>query len=153
MALKSNPRDKKIECGKTSAPASVPIDCGDAPIDATGKGNNPASAKKGSSDRKVKLWIRLSAFALTVITLSWFFEGTRQIQEGPTVSGFSFLFFGTTLTVFLLFVQGFWIYIEEKSKGTLMRKVKVFDNIEATLYTASVSANTDRKRGDIEHRD
>jgi len=82
---------------------------------------------------KVKLPIRLAAFALTVITLSWFFEGWREIQREPGLVSVSYLFFGTILTLMLLTVQGYWIYIEEKSTGKLVRKVKFFDAIEAKL--------------------
>ncbi|MBA3859643.1 MAG: hypothetical protein C0507_22275 [Cyanobacteria bacterium PR.3.49] len=95
---------------------------------------------------KVKLPIRLAAFVLTVITLSWFFEGWREIQREPGLVSFSYLFFGTTFTLLLLAVQGFWIYIEEKSTGKLVRKVKLFDAIEAKL--AARNQNTkDRDQG------
>lgn len=82
---------------------------------------------------KVKLPIRLLAFSLTVITLSWFFEGWREIQREPGLVSGAYLFFGTTLTMLLLGVQGYWIYVEEKSTGKLIRKVKLFDSIEAKL--------------------
>ena len=82
---------------------------------------------------KVRLPIRLLAFALTVITLSWFFEGWREIQNGPGLISCAYLFFGITLTGLLLTVQGYWIYIEEKSTGKLVRKVRLFDKIEAKL--------------------
>lgn len=82
---------------------------------------------------KVRLPIRLFAFTLTVITLSWFFEGWREVQKEPGLISCAYLFFGTTLTLLLLAVQGYWIYIEEKSTGKLVRKVKLFDKIEAKL--------------------
>ncbi len=82
---------------------------------------------------KVRLPIRLFAFTLTVITLSWFFEGWREIQKEPGLVSGAYLFFGTTFTLLLLAVQGYWIYIEEKSTGKLVRKVKLFDRIEAKL--------------------
>lgn len=82
---------------------------------------------------KVRLPIRLFAFTLTVITLSWFFEGWREIQKEPSLVSGAYLFFGTTFTLLLLAVQGYWIYIEEKSTGKLVRKVKLFDSIEAKL--------------------
>jgi len=82
---------------------------------------------------KVKLSLRLFTFTLTVITLSWFFEGWREIQREPGFVSVAYLFFGTTLTLLLLAVQGYWIYIEEKSTGKLVRKVKLFDKIEAKL--------------------
>jgi hypothetical protein len=82
---------------------------------------------------KVRLPIRLFAFTLTVITLSWFFEGWREIQKEPGLVSCAYLFFGITLTGLLLTLQGYWIYIEEKSTGKLVRKVKLFDKIEAKL--------------------
>ncbi|HNB21565.1 MAG TPA: hypothetical protein PKZ32_04065 [Candidatus Melainabacteria bacterium] len=82
---------------------------------------------------KVRLPIRLFAFSLTVITLSWFFEGWREVQKEPGLIPCAYLFFGTTLTMLLLGVQAYWIYIEEKSTGKLVRKVKLFDKIEAKL--------------------
>jgi len=82
---------------------------------------------------KVRLPVRLFAFTLTVITLSWFFEGWREIQKEPGLISCAYLFFGITLTGLLLTVQGYWIYIEEKSTGKLVRKVKLFDKIEAKL--------------------
>jgi hypothetical protein len=33
-------------------------------------------------------------------------------------------------TASLLWIQAFWIYLEEKSKGTLKRKVAVFEKME-----------------------
>ncbi|MCC7529629.1 MAG: hypothetical protein IT342_13980 [Candidatus Melainabacteria bacterium] len=82
---------------------------------------------------KVRLPVRLFAFTLTVITLSWFFEGWREIQREPGLISCAYLFFGIVLTALLLTVQGYWIYIEEKSTGKLVRKVKLFDKIEAKL--------------------
>ena len=97
---------------------------------------------------KVKLPIRLAAFVLTVITLSWFFEGWREIQREPGLISFAYLFFGTTFTLLLLAVQGFWIYIEEKSTGKLVRKVKLFDAIEAKLAARNQNTKTEtRDRG------
>lgn len=98
-----------------------------------------------SHTRKVRFWIRALAFVGTVITLSWFFEGTRQIQGGLNVSSVSYLVFGTILTIALIVLQAFWIYVEEKSKGTLMRRVKLFDKLDAALQSG--------KRGDDENRD
>lgn len=100
---------------------------------------------------KVKLPIKLFAFTLTVITLSWFFEGWREIQKEPGLVSGAYLFFGTTLTLLLLAVQGYWIYIEEKSTGKLVRKVKLFDKIEAKLLARrahTMRPYEDQKCGD-----
>jgi len=79
---------------------------------------------------KVKLPIRIAVIVLSVIALSWFFEGCRQIKAGITLAHVAVLFGGTVSTLFLLWLQAFWIYVEEKSKGTLKRKVVHFDKLE-----------------------
>ncbi len=99
----------------------------------TGDANVAVDTNALVKPTKVRLPIRLAAFALTVITLSWFFEGWREIQNEPGLVACAYLFFGITLTGLLLTVQGYWIYIEEKSTGKLVRKVKLFDKIEAKL--------------------
>jgi len=99
----------------------------------TGDAGAAVETKVLAKPTKVRLPIRLFAFTLTVITLSWFFEGWREVQKEPGLIPCAYLFFGTTLTLFLLAVQGYWIYIEEKSTGKLVRKVKLFDKIEAKL--------------------
>lgn len=99
----------------------------------TGDASAAVETKALVKPTKVRLPIRLFAFTLTVITLSWFFEGWREIQKEPSLISCSYLFFGTAFTLLLLAVQGYWIYIEEKSTGKLVRKVKLFDKIEAKL--------------------
>lgn len=101
---------------------------------------------------KVKLPIKVLAFSMTVITLSWFFEGWREVQREPGLVPIAYLFFGTTLTLGLLAVQGYWIYIEEKLSGKLIRKIKIYDKIEAKLQAASVSSKN-TEPGDRNHRD
>lgn len=99
----------------------------------TGDAGAAVETKALVKPAKVRLPIRLFAFSLTVITLSWFFEGWREVQKEPGLIPCAYLFFGTTLTMLLLGVQAYWIYIEEKSTGKLVRKVKLFDKIEAKL--------------------
>ncbi len=103
----------------------------------TGDASSAAETRVLVKPTKVRLPIRLLAFTLTVITLSWFFEGWREIQKEPGLVSCSYLFFGTTCTLLLLMLQGYWIYIEEKSTGKLVRKVKLFDKIEAKLSAKS----------------
>ncbi len=67
---------------------------------------------------------------LSVLALSWFFEGIRQIQNGLTISHIFVLMGGIVSTAILLWVQGFWIYLEEKRKGTLRKKIEHFDKLE-----------------------
>jgi hypothetical protein len=81
--------------------------------------------------QKVKFALKAAAFIATVLTLSWFFEGCREVRTGWTVSHIAVLTLGTLTTVFMLGVQGYWIYIEEKVKGTLKRRVGLFERIYA----------------------
>src|SRR5262250_1993085 len=57
--------------------------------------------------------IKLAVFAASVISLSWFFAGWRQIHEASTLASWSLLVGGTLATLLLLGVQGYWIYFEE----------------------------------------
>jgi hypothetical protein len=114
----------------------------------TGDGSAAVETQALVKPTKVKLPIRLFAFTLTVITLSWFFEGWREIQREPGLVSGSYLFFGTMLTMLLLAVQGYWIYVEEKSTGKLVRRVKLFDKIEAKLLARQLKrSNRDQEKG------
>lgn len=80
---------------------------------------------------KVTFRAKAAAFVMTVITLSWFFEGWRQVSAGVTLSHCAVLAAGTGLTLVLLAVQGYWIYVEEKTKGTLKRRIGIYERIYA----------------------
>jgi hypothetical protein len=80
---------------------------------------------------KVKFALKAAAFIATVITLSWFFEGCREVKTGCTLSHVAVLVLGTGTTIFMLCVQAYWIYIEEKVRGTLKRRVGLFEKIYA----------------------
>lgn len=84
---------------------------------------------------KVAFKFKVLAFVLTTITLSWFFEGCREIREISLYS-VSMLVGGTFLTLALLGMQGYWIYIEEKMKGTLKKRIGIFEAIfvRSSLY-------------------
>jgi hypothetical protein len=82
---------------------------------------------------KVKFGWKLLAFVATVITLSWFFEGTREVQKGWTFEHGMVLAAGTALTLIMLGVQGYWIYIEEKVKGTLKKRIALYERIYSEL--------------------
>jgi len=84
---------------------------------------------------KVSFRAKAVAFVVTVIALSWFFEGWRQVSSGITLTHCAVLIAGTGLTLALLAVQAYWIYIEEKSKGTLKRRIGIFERI----YSSSSS--------------
>ncbi len=83
---------------------------------------------------KVKLPIRLAVIVLSVLALSWFFEGWRQINKGFTLSHILVFVSGTLITAVLLWLQGFWIYLEEKYKGTLRKKIEHFEKLEQSWF-------------------
>ena len=70
-----------------------------------------------------------SIFVGAVLELSWFFEGWRQVQEGVTLPHCAMLLFGTATTIFFVGVQAYWIYLEEKFKGTLKKRFGLFERI------------------------
>jgi hypothetical protein len=82
---------------------------------------------------KVKFGWKALAFVATTITLSWFFEGYREVQKGWTLSHTGVLAAGIGCTLVMLGVQGYWIYVEEKLKGTLKRRIDLFERIYTHL--------------------
>lgn len=82
---------------------------------------------------KIRFAFKAIAFIASVISLSWFFEGWRKINEAATVMHIGILIGGTLLTLALICLQAYWIYIEEKTKGTLKKRIGVFDKIETYL--------------------
>jgi hypothetical protein len=79
---------------------------------------------------KVKLPIKLMVIVLSVVALSWFFEGFRQVQNSITIAHIAFFAGGILSTALLLGIQAFWIYLEEKYKGTLRQKIDHFEKLE-----------------------
>lgn len=77
--------------------------------------------------------IKWSVFVASVITLSWFFAGWRQVNESGQLSDWGVLVGGTLSTALLLFIQGYWIYFEEKEKGKLTKRVAIYEKIKAYL--------------------
>lgn len=105
-----------------------------------------------TSQLKVKSPVKLLALVSSVIALSWFFEGYRRVSQSPTVPHLTVLILGIASTAFLLWLQAFWIYIEEKSKGTLNKQIAHFDRLEKYLVCKS-SAVASPKEGDCSHCD
>lgn len=94
----------------------------------------PDKGTAGDTKRlKVRFAFKAAAFIASVITLSWFFEGWRKVNEALTIAHVGILVGGTLLTLALIGLQAYWIYIEEKSKGTLKKKIGLFDKIESYL--------------------
>jgi hypothetical protein len=115
------------------------------------KGTSGASSTSSSVNKglKIKFVYKLFAFAFSVVALSWFFEGTRQIQAGLSLSAIVYILVGSLLTVALIGVQAFFIYAEEKSKDSRTRKIPLFDPIYDRLSRpVRDSVDTDEKNGD-----
>jgi hypothetical protein len=91
-----------------------------------------------ASPLKVKFQVKMAALVLSILSLSWFFEGVRNLKQSPDLTHIVFLVFPVVLTLFLLWVQAYWIYIEEKSKGSLKKTVVHFDRIEEWLNSRAV---------------
>src|SRR5580658_1325096 len=92
-------------------------------------GDDQPSLAKDGKVKVASFQMKAIAFVLAVIALSWFFEGWREVQKGPTLLHCAVLFAGTTATLLMLGVQGYWIYIEEKLKGTLKKRIGLFERI------------------------
>ncbi len=82
---------------------------------------------------KVKWTIKLAVFAMATVALSWVFEGFRQVNAAPTATGLALLFGGSTLTILFVGVYGFFMYAEERAKGSRLRNIPLFDRWYKTL--------------------
>jgi hypothetical protein len=105
--------------------------------------------KSGSSDGavlKVKFSIKVAAFCASVMTLSWFFEGWRRIHQDLGFVSVSILMAGVVCTIGLIALQAFWIYVEEKQKGTLLRRIDLFEKLYEGLLQRKLASN--ERRGD-----
>ena len=98
--------------------------------DSCGCGPELSSSNQGKVGQlKVKFKHKLVMFTGSVIALSWFFEGWRKIQEEPNLEHGLILLGGTFLTIFFVGIQAYWVYLEEKSKGTLTKRIPLFEKI------------------------
>jgi hypothetical protein len=83
---------------------------------------------------KIHWSIRTIAFIASVFTLSIFFAGWREFAEqGHTVYGVFEMSCGIVLTGLLLMLQGYWIYFDEKKKGTLRRHIRWFEALHNAI--------------------
>jgi len=64
--------------------------------------------------RRPKPLLKWSVIIVSIFALSLVFEGWRQIKTGLTLQHGLVLFVGIFLTAVLLWIQAFWIYVEEK---------------------------------------
>lgn len=84
---------------------------------------------------KVKFVYKFVNFCLAAYSLSWFFEGWREINKELSPNNAAILSAGTLATLFFLAVHFYWIYFEEKSKGTLKKRVELFEKIHLATQT------------------
>ena len=96
----------------------------------------------GASRFKVKFGVKLMLFSFSVLALSWFFEGSRQIRESVDFSSVGYLSAGIVLTLALLIVQAFLIYAEERSKGTRTRNIPFFGKLYDRYVAAKLEAQS-----------
>jgi hypothetical protein len=85
---------------------------------------------------------KLSAFAGSVVTLSWLFAGWRQVNESGAIADWALLLVGILSTAVLLLLQGYWIYIEEKVKGSLKKNIALYETIYAKLQSNKEKGNS-----------
>lgn len=104
MADSSLPTENKIESTTVGSEAAVPV-------------------------FKVKFAIKAIAFCCAVVSLSWFFEGWREIHKVVNFANVAILVIGTVGTLMLLTLMTFWTYCEEKQKGTLVRRLALFEKL------------------------
>ena len=87
----------------------------------------------GTNEYKIHWGAKLTAFAASVIALSWFFAGWRQVNDTHTIIDWLLLFAGIAGTLMLLGLQGYWMYFEEKAKGALRKRIQLFEAIHSAL--------------------
>jgi uncharacterized membrane protein len=85
--------------------------------------------------QRVNPFVRWSAFGLATYTLSLFFAGWREVNTTGHWTGFALLAAGVVFTMLLLALQAYWIYFEEKGKGSLRRSSKIFESVHASVET------------------
>jgi len=108
-----------------------------------------------SSTLKVKFAFKALAFCASVVTLSWFFEGWRRIHTavdlGSTVLATSILVAGVVVTSLLIVVQAFWIYIEEKQKGSCVRRLELFEKLYSFFVQRKRAAGISKRGEETKH--
>ena len=92
---------------------------------------------------KVRFIMKAIAFCCAVISLSWFFEGWREIHRVVNFATVGILVVGTVGTLMLLGLMTFWTYCEEKQKGTLVRRLALFE----TLYEIVMKRHAAKTQG------
>lgn len=98
---------------------------------------------------KVKFQLKLVAFVAATLSLSLIFEGYRQVSHEPSLFHFTLLVAGIALTALLIWLQAFWIYVEEKSKGSLKKTVVHFDKLEGVLLRRDRFTKTEGENSQV----
>ena len=106
-----------------------------------GKSGRGDAGAEGAIKDKIKGPVRWAVFAASVIALSWVFAGIRGVGHNPGLASLAFLFGSVLLTLGLLGLQGYWIYFEEKGKGSLTKRIELFERIHFWLSRRSTSRN------------
>jgi len=87
--------------------------------------------------QKVKFIYKLINFSCAAYALSLFFEGWREIGKDLSVANAVTLVAGTVFTLLFLGVHAYWVYFEEKAKGTLKKRIQLFEKINLALRPKS----------------
>ena len=94
-------------------------------------------ALSNGSQARIHWTVKLAAFVASVITLSWFFAGWRQVNADASPVNWALLGGGVVLTVLLVGLQGYWIYFEEKARGRLRKRIRLFELINDRLLAGA----------------
>jgi hypothetical protein len=95
---------------------------------------------------KLKFQVKAAAFIAATFALSMFFEGWRQIHQSPSIQSWLILSAGVIFTLFMLWLNGFFIYIEEMSKGTLTKRVHHYDLLAERFQSSKDSRGEAQKQ-------
>lgn len=78
---------------------------------------------------KTRFLHKALVFSGAVFALSWFFEGCRRMHAAVTLQHSIILAAGIIFTLLFVALQAFWIYAEEKEKGSLKKRIALFERI------------------------
>lgn len=97
---------------------------------------------------RIKWSYKIAAFLASVVSLSWFFAGWRQIHESATLLSWMIFLGAIMLTSLLICLQAYWIYFEEKAKGTLRKRIELFEKINTTIAGSSEKLIWEGEKGE-----
>ena len=82
---------------------------------------------------------RILVFLISMVSLSRFFEAGRIIAEEQTFAHVPDSFVSLFVFVFTLFVLGYWVYEDEKSKNNLRVKFGLYEWVYKKLESKSLT--------------